>query len=102
MMYRIARDHRDGVANRYPDGDRPLVYLVSSVGAVVDAGLTWLATDGNAANATTEFTAELSRLHEMIDWPLMQADRWSNSEDDPDRILVRPHWYYGYERPGGV
>ena len=32
MMYRIACDHRDGVPGRYPDGDDPLVYLVSSVG----------------------------------------------------------------------
>jgi hypothetical protein len=147
MMYRIACDHRDGIQDRYLDGDRPLVYLVSSVASVVRAGLTWLATDGNAANAATEFTADLGRLHEMIDWPLMEAERWSNSEDDPDRqrrrmaellvhqqvpltvirwlatydeacatrlrallsehelvdrILVRPGWYYGYGRRGGV
>ncbi|WP_433089778.1 type II toxin-antitoxin system toxin DNA ADP-ribosyl transferase DarT [Dactylosporangium sp. CA-052675] len=85
MMFRIACDHRDGIAGRYPGGDRPLVYLVSSVGAIVDAGLTWLATDGNAATATTEFTADLGRLHDMIDWPLMVAERWNNTEDDPDR-----------------
>jgi hypothetical protein len=85
MMFRIACDHRDGVAGRYPDGDRPLVYLVSSVETIVAAGLTWLATDGNAATATTEFTADVGRLHEMVDWPLMLAERWNSSEDDPDR-----------------
>ena len=39
MMYRIACDHRDGVAGRYPGGDDPLVYLVSSVDRVQAAGL---------------------------------------------------------------
>lgn len=85
MMYRIACDHRDGVAGRYPDGDRPLVYLASSVGAVIDAGLAWVATDGNAANATTEFSSDLSRLDEMVDWPLLSAARWNNVPADPDR-----------------
>src|SRR5262249_40429592 len=73
MMYRIACDHRDGIGGRYPDGDRPLVYLAATVGAVIDAGLTWVATDGNAATATTEFSSDLDRLDDMIDWPLMKA-----------------------------
>jgi hypothetical protein len=143
MMYRIACDHRDSIAGRYPDGDLPLVYLVTTVGAVVDASLAWVATDGNAATATTEFTADLQRLNAIVDWPLMEAERWNNTAEDPDRqrrrmaeflvhdrvptslirwigtssqglgsrlrtqlgdhplagrVIVRPHWYYGYER----
>ncbi|HEX5199627.1 MAG TPA: DarT ssDNA thymidine ADP-ribosyltransferase family protein [Actinoplanes sp.] len=80
---------------------------------------------------------------EMVDWRLMEAERWNNTPDDPDRqrrrqaeflvhralplelvrwigvqsdhrasqvgkiladhpldrrIIVRPRWYYGYER----
>lgn len=145
MMFRIACDHRDQVAGRYSDGDRPLVYLATTIGAVIDAGLEWSATDGNAATATTQFTVDLAQLDEMVDWPLMRAERWSNTPDDPDRqrrrmaeflvhrqmpfsvirriavcseayvdrvqeiitgqplaggILVRPDWYYGYERRG--
>jgi hypothetical protein len=62
-----------------------LVYLAATVGAVIDAGLAWVATDGNAATATTEFSSDLERLDEMIDWPLMTAARWNNVPDDPDR-----------------
>ena len=143
MMYRIACDHRDAVAGRYPDGDRPLVYLATTVGDIVDAELEWVATDGNAATATTEFSSDLAALDELIDWPLMSAVRWNNVPEDPDRqrrrmaellvrghvplalirrvaayderyggiaetmlagtplarrILVRPAWYYGFER----
>ncbi|TDC42210.1 DUF4433 domain-containing protein [Micromonospora sp. KC213] len=143
MMYRIACDHRDSKPNCYPGGDRPLVYLVTRVGVAVTGLSGWVGTDGNAATATTEFTADLQTLAEMVDWPLMTAERWNNTAEDmdrqrrrqaeflvhhtlatpliqwigvhddhhrsrvqallaghplADRIIVRPTWYYGYER----
>ena len=143
MMYRIACDHRDAIGGRYGGGDQPLVYLLTTTQAVIEAGLAWAATDGNAANATTEFTSDPATLEGIVDWQLMKAERWSNTQDDPDRqrrrmaeflihdrvptvllrwlavygerqvsqlreqlddqrlvdrIIVRPHWYYGYER----
>ncbi|MEU4556776.1 DUF4433 domain-containing protein [Actinoplanes sp. NPDC023936] len=143
MLYRIACDHRDSVPGRYQGGDRPLVYLVTSIGAVLGAHLDWVATDGNAATATTEFTSDLASLEAAVDWPLMESERWNSTEDDPDRqrrrlaeflvhrrvplslirwvatyderhkeqvkemmsgnplterIIVRPGWYYGFER----
>ncbi len=110
---------------------------------MIDASSTWVATDGNAATATTEFTADLQDMARMVDWPLMSAERWNSTPDDLDRqrrrqaeflvygelpltvirwvavqsnelasqvgkllmdhalgqrIIVRPGWYYGYER----
>ena len=145
MMYRIVCDCREGRDGRYPDGDRPLVYLATTVGAVVDAGLDWVASDGNAATATTRFSASLDDVDRMVDWPLMAEQYWNNVPEDPDRqrrrmaeflvhravplgtvklvaaysesyagrvrdalgghalasrVVVRPHWYYGFERAG--
>jgi ssDNA thymidine ADP-ribosyltransferase, DarT len=85
MMYRIAADCRDSISGRYPDGDRPLVYFATTVGAVVDDGLGWVATDGNAATATSRFTSVLDELDGMVDWPLMTAPMWNNTPEDPDR-----------------
>lgn len=85
MMYRIACDHRDSIPDRYQGGDTPLVYLVTTVRAVLEAGLTWVAADGNAATATTEFTSDPDDLINMIDWPLMKAERWNSTPEDPDR-----------------
>lgn len=79
MMYRIACDHRDAVGGRYAQGDRPLVYLLTTTRAVVEAALGWVATDGNAANATTEFTSDPSTLEAIVDWPLMEAERWNST-----------------------
>jgi hypothetical protein len=61
------------------------VYFAATVGAVIDAGLAWVATDGNAANAATEFSTDPGRLDEMIDWAVMKAERWNNTVEDPDR-----------------
>lgn len=85
MMYRIACDHRDGVAGRYPGGDDPLIYLVSSVDRVAAAGLPWVASDGNCAVSITRFTTDLADLAGHVDWPLMDEEIWKNTPDDPDR-----------------
>lgn len=85
MMFRIACDHRDGVVGRYPDGDDPLVYLVTSMDRLVASGLQWAATDGNAAASVTQFTSKPEDLVTMIDWPLMHAAYWNDTPDDLDR-----------------
>ena len=85
MMYRIACDCRDSIPGRYQGGDRELVYLSSTVGAVVSAGLAWVATDGNAAAEISRSSTDLVESDQMIDWPLMQAERWHNTPEDQDR-----------------
>jgi hypothetical protein len=85
MMFRIACDHRDAVTGRYPGGDDPLVYLMTSVDLLGPLGAAWIATDGNAASSVTEFTSASAALRDMIDWPLMEATYWHNIPEDPDR-----------------
>ncbi|MFI5835007.1 DUF4433 domain-containing protein [Micromonospora sp. NPDC051300] len=85
MMYRIACEHRDGRADRYPGGDDPLVYLVSTTARVHDAGLAWVASDGNCAAAVTRFTAVADDLADLVDWSLMRERIWRDTSEDPDR-----------------
>jgi hypothetical protein len=89
MMYKIACEHRDQVSGRYADGDDPLVYLVSSVRRVVDARLTVVYTDGNCAADVSRFSTDLGELPDLVDWPLMDAERWNNVPEDPDRMRRR-------------
>jgi hypothetical protein len=89
MMYRIACEHRDGKPGCYPDGDDPLVYLVTSVDRVHDAGLSWVASDGNCAASLTRFSRSLDDLADLVDWPLMRATVWKNLPDDQDRVRRR-------------
>ncbi|MFG1673064.1 DUF4433 domain-containing protein [Micromonospora sp. NPDC049282] len=85
MMYRIACEHRDGRVNCYPGGDDPLVYLVSTTARVDDAGLTWVASDGNCAATVTRFTAVADELADLVDWSLMRERIWRDTSEDPDR-----------------
>jgi hypothetical protein len=143
MMYRIACDCRDAVPGRYQGGDQALVYLALKVGVVVDSGVAWVVTDGNAAATITRFSTDVDKMSQLVDWPLMAATVWNNTVDDQDRqrrrmaellvhrelplsllhglavssneyarkvqetlsdspladrVVVRPDWYYGYER----
>ncbi|RDB36471.1 MAG: DUF4433 domain-containing protein [Spirobacillus cienkowskii] len=61
-----------------------LIYLVSSVHSVVNANLFYAFTDGHAAMCVSSFFDKLEFLNQ-IDWQLMKASYWSNTEDDPDR-----------------
>ncbi|MGC5055044.1 type II toxin-antitoxin system toxin DNA ADP-ribosyl transferase DarT [Micromonospora sp. DT48] len=89
MMYRIARDHRDGKLGCYPGGDDPLVYLVSTVERVHAAGLSWVASDGNCAVGLTTFSTNLDELTTLVDWPLLRAEVWRNIPEDMDRMRRR-------------
>jgi ssDNA thymidine ADP-ribosyltransferase, DarT len=85
MMFRIACDCRDAIPGRYQGGDRPLIYLAAQVGVIVDSGLPWVATDGNARAAITRFSSGLTELGQMIDWELMRQRMWRSTPEDPDR-----------------
>jgi hypothetical protein len=68
-----------------PEGQRPLVYLVSSVEAVVGAGLQFVFTDGHAE--MRPLTSYFDTLGELahVDWPTTHARWWKDTSDDPDR-----------------
>lgn len=63
---------------------RRLVYFVSSTDAVVEAGLAYVITNGNASAAFTRFFDGIAHLA-AVDWPLMAEWHWANTADDNDR-----------------
>lgn len=64
---------------------RRLAYLVSDTEDAYAAGLACVFTDGNASAAISEFRDDRETLAEHIDWPLMKARQWANTNEDPDR-----------------
>lgn len=69
MLFRI---QRGGVEEVSSDPSR-LVYVVSSTGAVLEAELAYVFTDGNAAAAFTMFHDDADQLGDVVDWRLMKA-----------------------------
>lgn len=70
-----------------PKDDRhphDLVYLVSSAERVAQMGLPFTFTLKHAVTRPNTFRTDLGALSE-IDWPLMNARIWKNTEADNDR-----------------
>jgi hypothetical protein len=80
MLYAIHKDNIDG----YRGGQQSIVYLVSELAWVQQAGLTFVFTDGHAIMQFSEFYNDAADL-DKIDWPLMQARIWIDTDEDPDR-----------------
>lgn len=74
-----------GNVSTYTGGCDSLVYLVTSVDALVVSGRRTLFTDRNAALNVARFTDDVHELDDLVDWPLMTARYWANTADDPDR-----------------
>lgn len=94
MMFAIDR----GNVPTYQDGCDSLIYLVTSVERLAEVGIPAVFTDRNAALALATFSDEASELDTMIDWDLMRARYWNNTEQDPDRMERRMAEYLVHEK----
>jgi ssDNA thymidine ADP-ribosyltransferase, DarT len=92
MLYVIGR----GGVQGYDGGERPVVYLCSTVEEIRDAGLRWVFTEGHAEMAYTDFFDDLKHLNK-VDWKLMDARYWHDTNDDPDRKRRRQAEFLVYE-----
>lgn len=81
MLHAIHR----GAVPTYGGGQDGLVYLVTNTDVVVDQRLGFVLTDHNAASALARFSDRIDDLEEFVDWPLMRATIWRNTEEDPNR-----------------
>jgi hypothetical protein len=85
MLYRIQQGGVAGVDGR-PAG---LVYFKTTTERLDGAGIAWVFTDGNAAAAVTQFYASADLLDQKVDWAVMRATYWNNTEEDGDRVRRR-------------
>jgi hypothetical protein len=81
----------------YKEGQRPLLYLVTDIGTIADAGLPFVIADGHPIMALTEFSDEIAGL-ESVDLPLMTQRYWKDTADDPDRERRRQAEFLVHER----
>lgn len=80
MLYVVCNGY-----GRYKDGAGPLVHLGIPIGDLIDAGMTWCASDGNAAATFTEFSLDINQLGSFVDFDLLCQRDWYNTPEDPDR-----------------
>lgn len=80
MLYTISR----GNVPKCPDGQIPVVHLVSSVEKVRGDNLQFVFTDGHGIMALTNYYDDLTFL-ETLDWDLIRDRYWADTLKDPDR-----------------
>lgn len=79
MLYRIWKG-----AVSYEGGQRPVVYLVSSVERLQELSLRFVFSDGHSLSALTSWYDDPAALDDL-DWETIQTNSWADTEEDPDR-----------------
>ena len=62
MLYKIAI----GGVEQYQDGQDPLVYLLTTIGSVLDRNLPWVFSNGNCGSYLTEYFDDLALLNTEV------------------------------------
>ncbi len=84
MLYTI---HKGNVPN-YQGSQAAVLHLVTTIAAIAAADLVFTFTDGHAAMAYSDFYDDLDAL-ELIDWDVMAAKYWYDTDEDPNRKCKR-------------
>lgn len=76
---------------------KDIVFLVCDAFEIINAGIPYSFTDGNATKAISKFYNNVFGLREL-DWKSIKATMWKNTEEDYDRVrkkmsefLVKEH-----------
>lgn len=80
MLYRL----HTGWVRGYDEGQRPLLYLVSRVGAIQQAHLPFVFSDGHGLARFSRWFDDLEQL-DQVDWEATYASYWADDESDRDR-----------------
>ncbi len=80
MLYAI----HCGTVENYQEGQSSVLHLVSKVETVAEKQLPFTFTNGHAEMMPTEFYESLDDI-DKIDWKLMKAEFWNDTEDDINR-----------------
>ena len=92
MLYAIDRGNVEDCTEDQSD----IVYLLSSAQGVADSGLEFVFTDGHGIMELSDFYDDLEDL-DKIDWDVMNARYWADTDDDPDRKRRRQAEFLVYK-----
>ena len=63
-----------------------IVFLVSSLHGLLEAGVPFVGTDRHAYLNLARFSTDVEEIVERIDWPLLQKRDFRRDPDDPEKV----------------
>lgn len=94
MLYAIHKGYVEG----YESGQASILHLVTSPADIANASLDFVFTDGHAVIGYTTFYDDLASLPEAIDWEMMEAKVWRDTNEDGDRKRRRQAEFLVHQR----
>ncbi len=91
MLYVVQQNFPPATVDR-------LVFLGVRIGDVLEAGLDWVASDGNAAAGITQFSTDALRLGTFINFDTMRAQYWNDTAEFPTRKHQRSAEFLVHQR----
>jgi len=85
MLYSIHK----GNVQQYQNGQREIIYLVTDSDLIFSSQCQYCFCDGHATMEITKFYNSPDSLADAIDWEIMQAQYWNNTDNDTDRTRRR-------------
>ncbi|MBF0290380.1 MAG: DUF4433 domain-containing protein [SAR324 cluster bacterium] len=73
-----------GKVEGYEEGQKPLIYLVSTAQKIVEENLKYVFSDGHGIAIFTKWFDDLADLGKL-DWPTIYAKYWADTLEDMDR-----------------
>lgn len=93
MLYAIHNGRVEG----YREGQAKIIYLVTEVSKVVEGQIAFIFSDGHPVMNYTIFYNDLRKLDQKIDWEVMQARYWYDTQEEPDRKRRRQAEFLVYK-----
>jgi hypothetical protein len=75
---------KSGQVDGYNEGQKPLIYLVSSVQNIAAAEIQFIFSDGHGITALTKWYDDMNKL-DQIDWEMVYQRYWKDNLEDMDR-----------------
>ncbi|REK76063.1 DUF4433 domain-containing protein [Paenibacillus paeoniae] len=85
-----------GNVPQFQGGQKPIIYLVSTVQLVISKKIPFVFTDGHAIMSYSDFFNDPGELEE-IDWGIMTSRYWSDTTEYPDRKRKRQAEFLAFE-----
>jgi len=74
-----------------------IVYLATTVEAIVDAGKSFVFTDRHSLSPVARFCNDLNQLNHYVDWQVMRSSYWHDTLEYPDRKSRRQAEFLVYQ-----